>query len=88
MALLYLIPQGPVALGVAILCAMLATFILRFEPSAARVAGYVAAIVMFTHGEDSWHYAFGRAWETMVGIGAALLVGLVPLWLRGRTPVE
>jgi len=29
-------------------------------------------------------YAFDRAWETMVGIGAALLVGLVPLWLRDK----
>lgn len=86
--LLNFIPHGPVALGVAILCAMLITFILRLEPSAARVAGYVAGIVMFTHSQDSWLYAFQRAWETIVGIGAALLVGLIPLWLRGKSPAE
>lgn len=86
--LLNFIPHGPVALGVAILCAMLITFMLQLEPPAARVAGYVAAIVMFTHSQDSWLYAFQRAWETIVGIGAALVVGLVPLWLRGNSPTE
>ena len=82
--LTYVDASGPVALGIAILGSMLIAFACRLETPAARVAGYVAAIAMFTHSEDSWVYAFDRAWETMVGIGAALLVGLVPLWLRDR----
>lgn len=81
-SLLDVLPNGPIALGAAILLSMLVASSLRFEASGARVAGYVAAIVMFAHGNDPWWYAFDRAWETMVGIGSALLVGMVPLWLR------
>jgi uncharacterized membrane protein YgaE (UPF0421/DUF939 family) len=83
-ALTYFVPAGPLALGVAIFVAMLTTFALRLEPAAARVAGYVAAIVMFTYGEHPWLYAFDRAWETLVGLGTAMLVGMVPLWLPQR----
>lgn len=82
--LLLVLPVGPIALAAAILVAMLLTYLLRLENPAARVAGYVAAIVMFAHGDQPWIYAFERAWETLVGIGAALLVGLVPLWLHDR----
>ena len=84
--LLYVLPHGPIALGLAIFCSMLTTHALRFDASAARVAGYVAAIVMFAHRDEPWRYAFDRAWETMVGIGSALLVGLVPLWMRDEDP--
>ena len=83
-AMTYLVPSGPLALGAAIGLAMLTTLFLRLEASAARVAGYVAAIVMFTYGEHPWLYAFDRAWETLVGLGTAMLVGMVPLWLRQR----
>lgn len=82
--LLLLLPNGPLGLGTAILVAMLLAFLCRLENAGARVAGYVAAIVMVSHVNDAWFYAFERAWETMVGIGTALLVGLVPLWLRER----
>ncbi len=78
----HLLPNGPVALGVAILASMACAYACRFETPAARVAGYVCAIAMFAHSGDVWMYAFDRAWETMVGIGTALVVGLVPLWLR------
>ena len=78
------LPGGTIAIGAAIGISMALAFVFRFETAAARVAGYVAAIVMTTHGADSWLYAFERAWETMLGIGSALLVGLVPLWLRER----
>ena len=76
------LPNGPVALALAIFGAMMVTQACRFEISAARVAGYVAAIVMFAFRDDPWRYAFDRAWETLVGIGSALIVGLVPLWMR------
>ena len=82
--LLNMLPSGPVAIGLAIFCSMLTAHALRFEAPAARVAGYVAAIVMFAHRDEPWRYAFERAWETLVGIGSALLVGLVPLWLRDK----
>ena len=82
--LLNALPNGPIALGLAIFISMLTAHALRFESSAARVAGYVAAIVMFDHHDDPWRYAFERAWETVVGIGSALLVGLVPLWMRDK----
>ena len=85
-ALLSWLPIGPIALGAAIGAAMLLAFLLRLENAGARVAGYVAAIVMVTHGDDAWRYAFERAWETIVGIGAALVVGLVPLWIRDSRP--
>jgi hypothetical protein len=29
-------------------------------------------------------YAFDRAWETLVGIGSALLIGILPLLLRDK----
>ena len=77
--LLNVLPNGPVALGLAICGSMLVAFALGFELSGARVAGYVAAIVMFAHRGDPWLYAYERAWETGVGILSALLVGLVPL---------
>ena len=80
--LLNVLPNGPVALGLAICGSMLVAFGLGFELSGARVAGYVAAIVMFAHRGEPWLYAFERAWETVVGIVSALLVGLVPLWIR------
>lgn len=80
------LPIGPIALGVAILASMATAYACRFETSAAKVAGYVCAITMFAHSGDVWLYAFDRAWETMVGIGTALIVGLVPLWLREDEP--
>jgi uncharacterized membrane protein YgaE (UPF0421/DUF939 family) len=82
--LLWVLPRGPLAIGAAIGIAMLLAYLVRLDTAGARVAGYVAAIVMLAHGDHPWLYAFDRAWETLVGIGAALLVGLVPLWLRDR----
>ena len=69
-AMTYVVPAGPLALGAAIGLAMLTTLLVRLELAGARVAGYVAAIVMFTYHHDPWRYAFDRAWETMVDIGA------------------
>lgn len=86
--MIQVLPNGPIALGIAIMISMLAAYACRFEPPAARVAGYVAAIAMFAHRDAIWVYAFDRAWETIVGIAAALLVGLVPLWLRDRSGQE
>lgn len=82
--LVRVLPLATIALGFAILVSMLISCLFRLEVSATRVAGYVAAIVMMTHREDSWMYAFDRAWETLVGIGSAVLIGLLPLLLRDK----
>ena len=79
------VPIGPITIGVAIGLSMATSYACRFETPAAKVAGYVAAISTFAHRDEIWMYAFDRAWETMLGIAAALVVGLVPLWLRDRS---
>lgn len=82
-ALTYVIPIRPVALGVGILAAMLLSHLLRVG-DAAKVSGYVAAIVLLAHGDDPWRYAVLRAWETSLGIAAALLVSFLPKLVRAR----
>ena len=79
----YLLPVGPIAIGVGIFVAMLLTFALRLD-GAAKVSGYVAAIVLLAHGDEPWVYAVLRAWETAIGIAAALLVSYVPKLMRER----
>jgi uncharacterized membrane protein YgaE (UPF0421/DUF939 family) len=83
-SLSYLLPIGPIAIAAAILAAMLVAYVARLEDAAARVAGYVAGIVIFAHGAHPWLYAFDRAWETVIGIITALAVGSVPLWVNKR----
>jgi uncharacterized membrane protein YgaE (UPF0421/DUF939 family) len=68
-----------IAAGVA--GAMLACHALRMK-EAARLAGYVCAIVMLDHAGDPWRYAVLRLVETLIGIAVALLVSLVPKLLR------
>ena len=53
---------------------------------AARVAGYVCGIVLFSFGEHPWIHAFHRTIETALGIGMAILVSLVPKLLRATEP--
>lgn len=82
-ALTYVIPVGPVALGVGILVAMLLSYVLRVG-AAAKVSGYVAAIVLLAHGDDPWRYGILRAWDTALGIASALLVSFLPKLVRDR----
>jgi uncharacterized membrane protein YgaE (UPF0421/DUF939 family) len=53
---------------------------------AARVAGYVCGIVLFTYGDHPWSYAFHRTLETFLGIGLATLVSLSPKLLPTDPP--
>jgi len=41
---------------------------------AAKLSGYISAIVILNYHHSPWLYAWGRALETLLGIGAALLV--------------
>ena len=82
-AMTYVIPVRPIALGVGILVAMLVSHLVRVG-AAAKVSGYVAAIVLAAHGDDPWRYAVMRAFETSLGIGAALLVSFLPKLVRDR----
>lgn len=82
-ALSYVIAIRPLALGVGILVAMLVSYLVRVG-GAAKVSGYVAAIVLLAHGDDPWRYAVLRAWDTSLGIAAALVVSYLPKLVRER----
>lgn len=41
---------------------------------AAKLSGYISAIVILNYHHSPWLYAWGRALETLLGIGSALLV--------------
>jgi uncharacterized membrane protein YgaE (UPF0421/DUF939 family) len=60
-----------------VLGAMLLSDLLRLR-HAAKVAGYICGVVLIDHGEQPWFYAAMRMAETVVGIGVALLVSVLP----------
>jgi uncharacterized membrane protein YgaE (UPF0421/DUF939 family) len=79
------LPHGALTIGLGIFLAMFLSHALRF-PEAAKVAGYVCAIVLLEHTAQSWVYAFWRFTETVLGIGIALLISLVPKLIRHDSP--
>ena len=68
-----------IALGV--LAAILASHALGMN-EAAKLAGYVAGILLLDHHDRPWRYALYRCIETSIGIGAAFAVSLVPKLLK------
>ena len=76
-----LLPGGVLTIALGIFLSMFLTHLLR-APQAARVAGYLCAIVLLEHAADPWVYAFWRFIETILGIIVAMLVGLVPKLIR------
>jgi len=83
----YPLPEGPLAIGIGIMVAMLISYGLRM-PAAAKVAGYVSGIVVFAHGAHPWSYAYHRTLETLLGVGMAVLVSLVPKLLGVKLPSD
>jgi len=76
-----LLLPGPWAVGLSILVAMVICILLRGQ-DVAKVVGYICGIVVLEHGANPWSYAFFRFIETVLGIGVAWLISLVPKLIR------
>lgn len=63
-----------------IFLSMCATYLVRI-PQAAKLAGYVSAIVFMNFGNDPWVYAVYRVVETLLGISASMALSCIPLLL-------
>jgi uncharacterized membrane protein YgaE (UPF0421/DUF939 family) len=73
------------AVALSVLAAIFLSHLSRLQ-DAAKVAGYVTGIVILNHGDHPWFYALHRVTETVLGIGLAVLVSLVPKLLRTDEP--
>jgi uncharacterized membrane protein YgaE (UPF0421/DUF939 family) len=85
-AICTLLHPGVLAVSIGILLAMFLSSLME-QRDAAKVAGYVSAIVLLDHNADPWIYSFHRTLETLLGIGVALVVSFVPKLLpSGNAP--
>jgi len=76
-----LLPSNPIAVGLGVLAAMLASELLRLEGTA-RLAGFVCGICVLQQGDPPWSYASARLIETAIGIAMAVLASHVPRLIR------
>lgn len=83
----YVLPSGPIALGLAIFVAMVPMYLMKLD-GGAKLTGYMAALVIYTHAGDPWVYAVMRGFETVLGIAAAVLVSYSPTLLRESAPPD
>jgi uncharacterized membrane protein YgaE (UPF0421/DUF939 family) len=74
-----------VLIGAGVALAALGSCLLHHR-EAAKLAGYVCAIVLLEHSKHPWIYSGYRMLETALGIGAALLVSFVPPLAGGSSP--
>lgn len=86
-ALTFVLPPGPIAIGVSILIAMLLCQLLRI-PDAAKVAGFICGIVVLEYSAAPWVSAFQRFIETTMGVVVALVVSYVPKLIKIEEPKE
>jgi len=72
------IPEArPIIVTLAILATMLISHLLGI-PAAAKLAGYVCAIVLVNFNDHPWLYAAHRSLETILGIATAVSVSFIP----------
>lgn len=71
-----------VIVGIAVLGAMLISYLVSM-PSAARLAGYVCALVLVNFNDHPWTYAAYRSVETVLGIATAVGVSFIPKLITG-----
>lgn len=76
-ALSQLLGPGPVAVGIAVVSAMLLGTLLG-AGDGARVAGYICGIVVLDHTAEPWLYATQRFVETALGVIVAWGISYVP----------
>jgi uncharacterized membrane protein YgaE (UPF0421/DUF939 family) len=76
-ALSPLLQNAPWAIALSVMAAMLITHLVHLQ-DAAKMTGYVCAIVLLNYNDHPWSYALYRLMETALGIGVAVLVSLVP----------
>jgi uncharacterized membrane protein YgaE (UPF0421/DUF939 family) len=72
---------GPLIIAVGVFAAMLLSNLLGLK-DAAKLAGYVCGIVLLDHNAHPWSYALYRLVETVIGIGAAVGISLIPKLLK------
>jgi hypothetical protein len=74
---------NPLSLGISVFVGIYLASYLKFK-EAAKLSGYVAALIVVTHSQKPWLQGWGRLVETLFGVGVALVVNRY-LW---RSPAD
>ena len=64
---------------------MLSCTLVRMQEGA-KIAGYTCGIVIISFWPDPWTYAYYRLVETMLGIGVAWAISMVPKLVGSGCP--